>query len=125
MCTIISLFFRIQAGMNAFTEFFKVSPEAAKAFAFFDKKNEEFHHLLAKHAMKALSIVTKVVSEVIYYNLSFSNLSLCFKIVCNIFITLASFIAWNLHTRILILSNKTNFLHKNISCRCLDHKKYS
>ena len=63
--------------MSAFTEFFKVSPEAAKRFAFFDKKNEEFHHLLAKHAMKALGIVTKIISEVIYYFTLLSDLSVC------------------------------------------------
>ena len=71
--------------MNAFTEFFKVSPEAVKTFAFFGKKNEDFYHLLANHAMKALGIVTKVVSEVIYYKLSFSDLSLYLKKYCNIF----------------------------------------
>ena len=86
--------------MNAFTEFFRVSPEAAKTFAFFDKKNEDFYQLLAKHAMKALGIVTKVVSEVIYYNLSFTDLSLYFKKCLNyenvriaiFFTALASFI---------------------------------
>ena len=78
--------------MNAFTEFSKVSPEAAKTFAFFDKKNEDFYHLLAKHAMKALGIVTKVVSEVIYYNLSFVVFLFIPKIIATFFITLASFI---------------------------------
>ena len=51
--------------MGAFVEFFKVSPEAAKSFAFFEKKNEEFYNLLSQHAMKALGIITKIVGEVI------------------------------------------------------------
>ena len=54
-----------KAGLNAFTEFFKVSPDSAKPFAFFETKNEEFYNLLSKHAMKALGIITNVVSQVI------------------------------------------------------------
>ena len=48
--------------------FFKVSPDAANAFSFFEKKNEEFYNLLSKHAMKALGIVAKIVDEVRYSN---------------------------------------------------------
>ena len=54
--------------MGAFTEFFKVSPDAANAFSFFEKKNEEFYDLLSKHAMKALGVVAKIVDEVRYSN---------------------------------------------------------
>ena len=52
--------------MGAFVEFFKVSPDAAKSFAFFEKKNEEFYDLLSKHSMKALGVITQIVGEVIY-----------------------------------------------------------
>ena len=54
--------------MGAFTEFFKVSPDAAKAFSFFEKKNEEFYDLLSKHAMKVLGVVAKIVDEVRHSN---------------------------------------------------------
>ena len=54
--------------MSAFTEFFKASPDAAKSFSFFEKKNEEFYNLLSKHAMRALGVLTKIVDEVIYSN---------------------------------------------------------
>ena len=59
--------------MSAFTEFFKVSPDAAKSFSFFEKKNEEFYNLLSKHAMKALGVVAKIVNEVIYSNQIFTS----------------------------------------------------
>ena len=52
--------------MSAFTEFFKSSPDSAKSFSFFEKKNEEFYHLLSRHAMKALGVVANIVDEVIY-----------------------------------------------------------
>ena len=52
--------------MSAFTEFFMVSPDAAKTFAFFETKNEEFYHLLSKHSMKALGVMAKIVNEVRY-----------------------------------------------------------
>ena len=43
-----------------------MSPDAAKSFAFFEKKNEEFYDLLSKHSMKALGVITQIVGEVIY-----------------------------------------------------------
>ena len=52
--------------MSAFLEFFKSSPDSAKSFSFFEKKNEEFYDLLARHAMKALGVVANIVDEVIY-----------------------------------------------------------
>ena len=59
--------------MGAFTEFFKISPDAANAFSFFEKKNEEFYNLLSKHAMKALGVVAKIVDEVRYSNYIFTS----------------------------------------------------
>ena len=52
--------------MSAFLEFFKSSPDSAKSFSFFEKKNKEFYDLLARHAMKALGVVANIVDEVIY-----------------------------------------------------------
>ena len=60
-------------------EFFKVSPDAAKSFSFFEKKNEAFYDLLSKHASRALGVVTNVVSEVIYILLYTSSVFL-FKV---------------------------------------------
>ena len=59
--------------MSAFTEFFKVSPDAAKSFSFFEKKNEEFYNLLSKHSMKALGVLAKIVDEVIFPNHIFNS----------------------------------------------------
>ena len=56
--------------MSAFTEFFKVSADAARSFSFFEKKNDEFYFLLSKHAMKALGVVAKIVDEVIHRTLN-------------------------------------------------------
>ena len=62
-----------QVGMDAFMEFFKVSPDATKSFSFFEQKQEAFYDLLSKHASRALGIVTNVVCEVIYKFMFYDN----------------------------------------------------
>ena len=66
--------------MSAFTEFFKVSPDSAKYFPFFEKKNEEFYYLLSKHSMKALGIVSKLINEV---NIAIVTFGFLFVVVEN------------------------------------------
>ena len=57
--------------MSAFTEIFKITPDTAKSFAFFETKNEEFYNLLSKHSMKALGVMATIVHEV-------RSLTICF-----------------------------------------------